>query len=156
MSEAPVKEYPSRFYAVYVTKTMEEKVALIIASRIQNLGLDIRSIVVPVDLRGYIILEVGNPADLYAAISGIRHIKRRRPLLMKKEDVVKLAMPTIELPELEPGMIVQITAGPFRGMRGRVVSVNEAKGEVNLVLLESDIDLVVTLPIEHVKPEEQV
>jgi len=149
-------EYPSRFYAVYVTSTMEEKVALIIASRVQYLGLDIRSIVVPVDLRGYIILEVGNPADLYAAIKGIRHIKRRKPLLMRKEEVIKLAMPTVEVPELEPGMVVQIVAGPFRGMRGRVVSVNESKGEVNLVLLESDIDLVVTLPIEHVKPEEEI
>jgi transcriptional antiterminator NusG len=92
------KEYPSRFYAVYVTGTMEEKVALIIATRIQYMGLDIRSLVVPVDLKGYIILEVGNPAHLYEAIKGIRHVKRRRPLLMKKEDVVKLAAPAIEIP----------------------------------------------------------
>ena len=150
------KEYPSRFYAVYVIGTMEEKVALIIATRIQYMGLDIRSLVVPVDLKGYIILEVGNPAHLYEAIKGIRHVKRRRPLLMKKEDVVKLAAPAIEIPEIEPGQIVQITGGPFRGMRGRVVSVSEGRGEVNLVLLESDIDMVVTVPIEQVKPEEEM
>jgi hypothetical protein len=41
-------------------------------------------------------------------------------------------------------------------MRGRVVSVSEGRGEVNLVLLESDIDMVVTVPIEQVKPEEEM
>jgi transcriptional antiterminator NusG len=149
------KEYPSRYYVVYVTGTMEEKVALIIASRVQLMGLDIRSIVVPADLKGYIILEVGNPAHLYEAIRGIRHIKRKRPLLMKKEDVVKLAAPIVEIPEISPGQVVQIIGGPFKGMRGRVVSVSESRGEVDIVLLESDIDMVVTVPIEQVKPEEE-
>ncbi|MCE4625132.1 MAG: transcription elongation factor Spt5 [Desulfurococcales archaeon] len=148
------KEYPSRFYAIYVTGTMEEKIALIIASRAQYMDLDIRSIVVPVDLKGYIVLEVGNPAHLYDAIKGVRHIKRRRPLHMKKEDVLKLAAPVVEIPEISPGQVVRIIAGPFRGMRGRVVSVSESRGEVDLVLLESDIDMIVTVPIEQVKPEE--
>ena len=152
----PEREYPSRFYAIYVTGTMEEKIALIIASRAQYLDLDIRSIVVPVDLKGYIVLEVGNPAHLYDAIRGVRHIKRRRPLHMKKEDVVKLAAPVVEIPEISPGQVVQRIAGPFRGMRGRVVSVSESRGEVDLVLLESDIDMIVTVPIEQVKPEESV
>ena len=148
-------EYPSRFYAVYVTSTMEERIALVIASRVQYMDLDIRSIVVPVDIKGYILLEVGNPAHLYEAIKGLRHVKRKKPLLMKREEAIKLAQPVVEVPELEPGMVVQIIGGPFRGMRGRVVSVNESKGEVNLVLLESDIDLVLTLPLEYVRPAEE-
>jgi len=97
---------PSRYYALYVTGTMEEKVAILIANRVQYMGLDIRSIIVPADLKGYVVLEVGNPADLLEAIRGLRHVKRRRPLLMKKEEVLKLAAPVVEIPELEAGMVV--------------------------------------------------
>lgn len=146
---------PGRFYAVYVTSSMEEKVALMIINRVSYMGLDVRSIVVPVDIKGYIILEVGSPADLYEAIRGLRHVKRKRPLLMKPEDVVKLASPAIEIPQLEPGMVVEIIGGPFKGMRGKVVSVSESKGEVDLVLLETDIDMVVTVPLEQVKPAQE-
>ena len=155
MAETGARTLPSRFYAIYVTSTMEEKVALIIASRVEYMDLDVRSIIVPADLKGYIILEVGNVAHLYEAIRGIRHVKRRRPLLMKREEVLRLARPMVEIPKLEPGMIVEIIGGPFKGMRGRIVSVSETKGEADLVLLETDIDMVVTVPLEQVRPEEK-
>jgi len=52
-------------------------------------------------------------------------------------------------------MIVEITGGPFRGMKGRVIEVYEGRGEVDVVLLESDFQMAVTVPIEHVKPVEE-
>ncbi|MEB3764804.1 MAG: hypothetical protein GSR77_01355 [Desulfurococcales archaeon] len=36
-------------------------------------------------------------------------------------------------------------------MRGRVVEVYESRGEVDLVLLESEFHMVITVPIEQVK-----
>ena len=141
----------TRFYAIPVTGSTELKVAMVFAERTQVMGLDVRSIVVPAGMKGYVIVELGNPGDLYDLIRGVRNVKRRRPLLMKPEEVVKLARPVVEIPELKRDQIVEIIGGPFKGMRGRVVEVYESRGEVDLVLLESEFHMVITVPIEQVK-----
>ncbi|MEB3764805.1 MAG: hypothetical protein GSR77_01360 [Desulfurococcales archaeon] len=88
----------TRFYAIPVTGSTELKVAMVFAERTQVMGLDVRSIVVPAGMKGYVIVELGNPGDLYDLIRGVRNVKRRRPLLMKPEEVVKLARPVVEIP----------------------------------------------------------
>lgn len=148
--EAPTPR--TRFYAIIVTGGTEERVALVMAERARKLGLDVKSIIVPPDLKGYVIVEIGNPADLYYLMTGIRHIKRRRPILMKPAEIESLVKPTIELPELKRGDIVEVVSGPFKGMKGRVVEVYPTRGEVDLTLLESTFQMVVTVPIDQVKP----
>ncbi len=146
------KRYPSRFYSVYVTGGTEERVALILRQRALAMGLDVRSIIVPSDLKGVVVVEVGNPGDLFDLIRGVRDVKRKRPVMIKPEDAVKLARPVVEIPEVTRGQVVEIIGGPFRGMKGRVVEVYETRGEVDLVLLESDFHMIVTVPLEQVRP----
>lgn len=149
------KARPSRFFAVPVTGGSEIKVALVFANRANIMGLDIRSIVVPVDLKGFVIVEAGKVADVYDLMWNVRNVKGKRPRMLKPEEAIRLAKPSVELPKLEKGQIVEIIAGPFRGMRGRVVEVYESRGEVDLVLLESEFQMVVTLPLDQVKPAEE-
>lgn len=146
------QEHPSRFYAIYVTGGTEERVALVLRQRALALGLDIRSIIVPLELRGTLIVEVGNPGDLFDLIRGLRDVKRRRPVLIKKEEAVRLAAPVVEVPMVSKDQIVEIVSGPFRGMKGKVVEVYETRGEVDLVLLESDFRMIITVPLEQVRP----
>ncbi|MCE4613873.1 MAG: transcription elongation factor Spt5 [Desulfurococcales archaeon] len=147
--------YKSRFYAVAVTGGMEEKVAVLLAERAKNAGYDVRSVLVSPSVKGYVILEIGDPDDLYHVIRGVRHVKRRRPVLMKEEEVVKLAKPLVEVAKLERGQIVEVIYGPFKGMKGRVVEIYEGRGEVDLALLESELRMVITLPLDQVKPIEE-
>jgi len=146
------KSKASRFYAVYVTGGTEERVALVLHQRVLGMGLDIRSIVVPSDLKGVIIIEAGDPGDLYDLIRGVRNVKRRRPVLIKPEEAIRLARPRVEIPELEKDQVVEIIGGPFRGMRGRVVEVYENRQEVDLLLLDSDFHMIITVPLEQVRP----
>lgn len=142
----------TRFYALTVTGGTEERVALVLYERARRLGLDVRSIIVPPNLKGYVIVEIGNEADLYYLIRGVRHIKRRRPILMKPEEVEMLVKPKAEIPELKKGQVVEITGGPFKGMKGRVIEVYPTRGEVDLTLLESNFQMVVTIPLDQVRP----
>jgi len=146
------KKNITRFYALTVTGGTEERVALVLYERARRLGLDIRSIIVPPNLKGYVIVEIGNEADLYYLIRGVRHIKRRRPILMKHEEVEILVKPKAEIPELKKGQVVEITGGPFKGMKGRVIEVYPTRGEVDLTLLESNFQMVVTIPLDQVRP----
>jgi len=143
-----------RFYAVYVTGGMEERVALIFRERARALGLDVRSIIVPSDTKGFIVVELGNPGHLHFLVRGVRNVKRRRPVLLREEEIEKLVKPRMEVEELKPGDIVEALAGPFKGMRGRVESVNLARGEVDIRLLDSNIDRVV-LYLDQVRKVEE-
>ena len=141
----------SRFYAIYVTGGYEEKVAVVLAERARALKLDVRSIVASKDLKGVIFVEVGNVSDLYYLIRGVRNIKRKRPLQVSIDDVAKLVTPPAVAEEIQRGQIVLVIGGPFKGMRGKVVDVR--RGEVDITLLEGDSKIVVTIPIDQVKPE---
>ena len=141
----------SRFYAIYVTGGYEEKVAVVLAERARALKLDVRSIVASKDLKGVVFVEVGNVSDLYYLIRGVRNVKKKRPLQVSIDDVAKLVTPPAAAEEIQKGQVVLVIGGPFKGMRGKVVDVR--RGEVDITLLEGDSKIVVTIPIDQVKPE---
>ncbi|GBF08796.1 transcription elongation factor Spt5 [Aeropyrum pernix] len=145
----------ARFYAILVTSGAEVNVATIIAERARALGLDIRSIIVPPRIKGYVILEAHDPGDVYDATRGLRHVKRRRPLILKFEEVKKLVKPEVEIPALKPGQVVEIVAGAFKGMKARVIDVNQSKGQVTVSLLEPLFRATATIPIDEVRPVEE-
>lgn len=145
----------SRFYALSVTGGMEERVASLLAERARNMGLDVRSITVAPAMKGYIMVEVGDSADVYLLVRGLRHVKRKRPIPIQREEAFKLAMPVIEAPKLSRGQTVEIIGGPFKGMKGRIVEVYESRGEVDLTLIESDMRMVITIPADQVRPSEE-
>ncbi len=150
--EAAEKPVTTRFFALTVVGGSEEKVALILAERARAAGLSLKSVVVPPGLKGYVIVEVARVADLYHLIRGVKYIKRRRPLPVKPEEVEAIVKPRIEIPKLKPGDMVEIVAGPFKGLTGKVVEVNESKRQVEVSLVELDFRNVVTIPLDQVRP----
>jgi transcriptional antiterminator NusG len=67
--------------------------------------------------------------------------------------VLRLAKPVVEAPKVSRGQLVEIVGGPFKGMKGRVVEIHEARKDVDVSLL--DFRMVVTIPLELIKPVEQ-
>lgn len=140
---------PSRFYALRVVGGYEEKVALMLGERARSLRLDVRSIVYSKDLKGAVFVEVGDPKDLYYLIRGVKSI-RGRALQVSVDEVIKLVRPAVVTAEVTRGQVIQVIGGPFKGMKGKVVEVR--KSEVDITLLEGDSKIVVTVPIDQVKP----
>ncbi|ADL19351.1 Putative transcription antitermination protein nusG [Acidilobus saccharovorans 345-15] len=140
----------SRFYAIYVTGGYEERVVAVLGERARTLQLDVRSIVYSPDLKGVVFVEVGDVKDLYYLIRGVRNIKRRRPTMVSVDDILKLVKPPAAAEPIAKGDVIQVIGGPFKGMRGRIIEVR--KGEVDVNLLEGDSKIIVTIPIDQVKP----
>lgn len=145
-------ERKSTFYAIQVTRGIEAKVALLLYNRALGMNLDIRSVAVPPEVKGYIIVEVGDPGALYYLMRGLRHIKRKRPIQIKEEDAIRMTRPVVEMPKISKGQTVEIIGGPFKGMKGKVMEVYEARKEADITLLESDYRMVVTISLELLKP----
>ncbi len=150
---------PSRFYIVNVVSGMEVKVAAVIMERARSLGLDIRSVIVPYGLKGYVIIEAGDPGDAYEVVRRLRHVKSTRPKLMNVsvDEIIKMVKPEeAKLFKIEEGQEVEVIYGPLRGLRGKVLYVDERKGEVMIAIQDAAFRggsaMTMTVPIEHVRP----
>lgn len=141
-----------RLYAVRTVAGRELDVALIIEQRVKDENIPIFSVIVPSQIRGYVIVET--PAAFHAAnaIQGIRYAKGVVPGILRYEDVERLLRPEAVVETLKPGDVVEIISGPFRGMKAQVVRVQPGKNEVVLNVLEVEYPLQITVPGDSVRP----
>lgn len=134
----------------------EVNVSLILEERAKTNNIsEIYSIIVPPNLKGYVIVEASGPHVVKLLISGIRNVRGVAPGLVPKDDIYKLVSKKVIGPTVKEGDLVEITAGPFRGMQAQVVKVNVEKEEVVLNILESAFPLEVTIPLDQVKPSKK-
>ncbi|BFI74085.1 transcription elongation factor Spt5 [Sulfurisphaera ohwakuensis] len=143
----------SNYYAVRVTGGQEINVALMIEERIKTNNIkEVYSIIVPPNVKGYVILEAAGPHVVKLVSQGIRHVRGFAQGLVQKDDIIKFISKTTIAPAYKVGDMVEVTSGPFRGMQAQVVRIDSAKNEVVLNILESSFPLQVTVPIDQVKP----
>lgn len=141
------------YYALRVTGGQEINVALMLEERIKTNNIkEVYSIVVPPNMKGYIIIEATGPHIVKLISSGIRHVKGLAHGLVQKDDVQRFVSKVTALPTIKEGDIVEIVSGPFRGLHGQVVRIEQAKNEVVLNILDSSYQVQFRLPIEQVKP----
>lgn len=113
---------------------------------------DIRAIIVPPDIKGYVIFEVQNLHTVYLAVRDIRHVKGRAAGSISYKDLEEMikVKPIIEM--LRERMIVEIVAGPFKGTKGTVQAIDRDREEVTVYIAESQFPMTITLPAEFVRP----
>ncbi len=151
--EAPrQRRLEPRLYAVRTVAGRELDAALLIAQRAQDEEIPIYAIVVPPQLKGYIIVEAPAAFHVANAIQGIRYAKNVVPGVLDYKDVERLLKPETLVEALKPGDIVEIISGPFRGMKAQVVRVQPGKNEVVLNVLEVEYPLQITVPGDSVRP----
>lgn len=151
-----MEEKIRNYYAVKVIGGQEVNVSLMLEERAKANNInEIYSIIVPPNLKGYVIIEASGPHIVKFLVSGIRNVRGVAPGLVPKDDIVKIVSKKIIGPTIKEGDLVEITAGPFRGMQAQVVRVNVEKEEVVLNILESAFPLEVTIPLDQVKPSKR-
>lgn len=143
----------TKFFIVRTTARQEVNASLLIESRArvkQNSGL--YSIVVPPDVRGYVIVEIDGLHLLYDLIKDLKHVKGRATGSVTREELEKLIVTKPVISEIKPGDIVEVVSGPFKGLKASVISVNTQRNEVVLNILEASYKLEATVPGDYVKP----
>jgi transcriptional antiterminator NusG len=53
--------------------------------------------------------------------------------------------------EIEVGYVVEITGGPFKGMKAKITKVNKVRSEATLELLEATFTLPITVHADYLK-----
>ncbi|HDD31666.1 MAG TPA: transcription elongation factor Spt5 [Thermococcus litoralis] len=141
----------SKIFAVRVTVGQEENTAKLIYSKAKTYNIPIRAVLAPSKVRGYIFVEAVEKAAVDEAIRGIRHAKGALPGEIAFSEIEHFLEEKPAVSGFEPGDIVELIAGPFKGEKAKVVRVDEAKDEIVVELIGAIVPIPVTVRGEYVR-----
>ena len=142
-------------FAVRTTVGQERNVSNLITGRAEANKIPLRSILVPETLKGYIFIEADGPHIVEEAIMGIKHVRSRVPGVVSFAEVEKYVVIKPIIEELDVNDVVEVTGGPFKGMKAKITEIDKAKEEVTIELLEATFTLPITVHADYVKVTEK-
>ncbi|MEM2991046.1 MAG: transcription elongation factor Spt5 [Halobacteria archaeon] len=149
--EPSPEEKPPLIFAVKTTANQERAVANLLEKRVKREKFDIRAILVPNELKGYILVETTMPEILEQAIANITHARSVVKGSSSFADVEHFLTPKPVVTGISEGAIIELIAGPFKGEKARVKRVDEAKEEITVELFEAMVPIPVTVRGDHVR-----
>jgi transcriptional antiterminator NusG len=144
--------------SIFVVRTIagqEKNAAELIEAKIKIEKLPVLSILIPESLRGYIFIETSGPHIVDEAISGIKNVKSKISGKVQYAEIEKYLITRPVIDEIDVDYIVEITGGPFKGLRARITKVNKVRSEATLELLEATFTLPITVHADYLKVVEK-
>ena len=138
---------------IYSVKTIigrENVVLEAVANKTRVENLDIKAIVHPEEIRGYVFIE-GDLRDVEKAVKEIPHARGIIRTPISVEELKKFLKPVKAEIKLNEGDIIEVIGGPFKGEKGKVKRYDEVKSEVTIELIEVTVPIPVTVNAGLVK-----
>ena len=145
------EQYSAKIFVVKTTTGQERNVSRLITTKVKISKIPIKSLLVPDTLRGYVFIEADGPHLIEEAIAGVKHVRSRIPGLVSFSEIERYLIRKPVLENLFEDDVVEITGGPFKGMRAKITRIDKSKGEVTLELLEATFTLPITVHSDYVK-----
>jgi transcriptional antiterminator NusG len=141
----------SSIFPVKTTGGQERTVATFVANRAQQKKKSIYSVLALDTWKGYVLFEAPNSQVVDESIQGFKHVRSKIPGMMQYSDIERFLVTKSMVAELNDGDMVEIVAGPFKGMRAKISRVEQSKQEVTVVLLDTPYQLPVTVDAAYLK-----
>jgi len=141
----------SKFYAVRTTIGQERNVADMIFSKAKRGEADLYSILAPNEWRGYIAIESENKGEIEKSLYGVSHIRGIVEGEIQFQEVEKFLEPKSVVAKIDVGDVVELTSGPFKGEKARVVRVDVNKEEITVELFEATVPIPVTVRGDNIR-----
>jgi len=138
-------------YVVKTTANQERSVANLIAQIARKEKYDIRSLLVPDVLKGYVLVEAPAPEIVDQAIQGVPHARSMIKGASSIEEVEHFLTPKPTVTGITEGAVVELISGPFKGEKARVKRVDTAKEEITVELFEAMVPIPITVRGDHVR-----
>jgi len=145
------EQYSAKIFVVKTTTGQERNVSRLITTKVKISKIPIKALLVPDTLKGYVFIEADGPHLIEEAIAGVRHVRSRIPGLVSFSEIERYLIRKPVLENLFEDDVVEITGGPFKGMRAKITRIDKSKGEVTLELLEATFTLPITVHSDYVK-----
>ncbi len=145
------EELNTHFFAIRTTGGQEKIVMRLLENRVKLDQINIQSVLLVDDLKGYVVLEALDPSQAFMAIQGIRHIRGQLRGELEFKDIEGYLIKKSTVLELKIDAVVEIIAGPFKGMKATVTRVDQEKEEATVILLDASYQLPVTVDANYLK-----
>ena len=141
----------SHLFAVRTTGGQEKIVMRLLEARIKMDKINIQSVLLLSDLKGYVVIEAQNASSMFDAIQGIRHVRGQLRGELTYNEIDKYLVKKSTVSELAVENIVEIIGGPFKGMKATITRLDQEKEEATVVLLDATYQLPVTVDANYLK-----
>jgi len=139
-------------HTIRVTSGQEKIIAEILMKKARAEKLDVYSIIHVENVKGYLFVESNDENTLVKLIQKVKHVKgflKKNVTVQEIENLVKAEkQPTLII---EPGDTVEMSSGPFKGERAKVIKLDDAKDEITVELVEVAVPIPVTVKSKMVR-----
>ncbi len=120
-------------------------------TKVKTSQMNVKSILLVNDLKGYVVIEAKDPRDAHHAVEGIRHIRTNLRGELEFGDIERYLIKKSTVSQLTVDNVVEITGGPFKGMKATITRVDVENEEAIVVLLDAAYQLPVTIDANYLK-----
>ncbi len=135
----------SAIFVIKTTANQERSVANMIAQVSKKEHFDIRAIIAPDELKGYILLESPNSGEVEQAIQTVPHARTVVKGQSSIEEIAHFLTPKPTVTGIAEGAIIEVTSGPFKGEKARVKRVDEGHEEITVELFDAVVPIPITI-----------
>ncbi len=145
------QEIKTHLFAIRTTGGQEKVVMNLLQSKINNGQINLYSVLLVDNLKGYIVVEAKDANSAFNSLQGIRHIRGQLRGEMEFKDIEGYLVTKSNAPNIAVDNIVEIIGGPFKGMKATVTRVDNDKQEATVILLDAPYQLPVTVDSNYLK-----
>lgn len=145
------EEIKTHLFAVRTTGGQEKVVLNLLEARAKMNKINIQSVLLVDNLKGYVVIEALDPNSAFQAIEGVRHIRGQLRGELEFKDIEGYLIKKSTVAQLEVDNVVEITGGPFKGMKATITRIDQEKEEATVVLLDASYQLPVTVDANYLK-----
>lgn len=141
----------SHLFAIRTSGGQEKVVMRILETKAKMNQIDIQSVLLAEGLRGYVVIEAADPSLVFYAIQDVRHIRGQLRGELKFEDIEGYLVKKSTVSTLQVDNTVEVTGGPFKGMKATITRIDHDKEEATVILLDAPYQLPVTVDANYLK-----
>ena len=141
----------SHLYAVRTTGGQEKIVMRMLEARLKMKTINVQSVLLLDDLKGYVVVEAQDVSSMFNAIQGLRHVRGQLRGELGYNEIEKYLVKKSVVMELEIDKTVEIVGGPFKGMKATITRVDKEKEEATVLLLDAPYQLPITVDANYLK-----
>ncbi len=139
------------FYAMRVLIGQEKSVAALLAQSVKHEDLGVSAILSPESMQGYIFVESDRTLDMRHPALKVPNLRGLVEGDVEFDELRSFLNPEPIMNNISKGSIVELTSGPFKGERAKVVRIDEAKEDVVLELIEAAVPIPVTVKGDQIR-----
>ena len=141
----------SHLYAVKTSMGQEKKVMNLLEVKLRTSNTNVQAVLLVDDLRGYVVIEALDASDVYHTVYGVRHVRGQLRGELTFSDIEGYLIKRSAVATLDVGNTVEITGGPFKGMKASITRIDREKEEATVILLDAAYQLPVTVDANYLK-----